>query len=420
MISAPAQTSHVRYRVVAFTVALAGVTYLDRACIGVLAPQIQADLGLNNVQMSYVFSAFTLAYGLFEMPTAWWADRIGSRKVLTRIVLWWSAFTMLTGAAVNYWQMLVTRFLFGVGEAGAWPNAGRIFSRWIPITERGRVMGVFFVGAHMAGGLTPLIAAWLAQYLPWRPIFLVFGAVGVVWAFAFYRWFRDEPREHTSVSAAERDLIESTRGVTASHHSGSLASLFANPSVLPLCIQYFANTYGTFFCLTWLPTYLITARGMRDSELAIFSGLPMMLATVADLSGGITTDRLARRMGMRLGNRAVGVAGYFVAAAALVVGATADDGRTAGIMISVAFAMSMFTLPPSWNTAMALGGENAGFMGAVMNTAGQVGGFLSPIVLAYIVDGTGDWSLPLHVLSALWVIAGLCWFFIRPERKTIS
>src|SRR5687768_2794941 len=136
--------SHVRYRVVAFAVALAGVTYLDRVCISILAPSIMRDLQLTPIQMSYVFSAFTFAYAAFEIPTAWWADRIGSRRVLTRIVVWWSAFTMLTGAVTNYFWMLVARFLFGIGEAGAWPNAARVFSRWIPMQERGRVQGIFF------------------------------------------------------------------------------------------------------------------------------------------------------------------------------------------------------------------------------------------------------------------------------------
>src|SRR5688572_11785978 len=111
----------VRHRVVAFTVALAAVTYLDRVCIAVLAPQISVELGLSRIQMGYVFSAFAVAYALFEVPTAWWADRDGSRRVLTRIVLWWSAFTVATAGAWNFASLVVIRFLFGAGEAGAWP-----------------------------------------------------------------------------------------------------------------------------------------------------------------------------------------------------------------------------------------------------------------------------------------------------------
>jgi MFS transporter, ACS family, glucarate transporter len=268
--------------VVAFAVALAAVTYLDRVCIGVLAPSIMRDLGLTTIQMSYVFSAFTLAYAAFEIPTAAWADKIGSRAVLTRIVVWWSAFTLATAAATGYVVLLAIRFLFGVGEAGAWPNAARVFSRWIPSHERGRVQGIFFAGAHLSGGLTPVLVAYLATFLHWRTVFIVFGFVGVIWAAAWYWWFRDEPRDHSSVSPAERDYIEATRGMPPGH-AGSWAQVFRTKSLFPLCLQYVANTYGFYFFITWLPTYLAKARGLEKSELAIFAGMPLLLSVFADL-----------------------------------------------------------------------------------------------------------------------------------------
>jgi MFS family permease len=143
--------SRVRYAVLAFCCALAAVTYLDRVCISVTANGIMRDLGLSELQMSFVFSAFTFAYGLFEIPTGHWGDRIGTRRVLTRIVAWWSTFTILTAGVFNYVSLLVVRFLFGAGEAGAWPNAARTFSRWFPATERGTAQGIFFMGAHLAG-----------------------------------------------------------------------------------------------------------------------------------------------------------------------------------------------------------------------------------------------------------------------------
>jgi sugar phosphate permease len=130
------------------------VTYLDRVCISKLAPDIMRDLGLTKVQMGWVFSAFALAYAAFEIPTAWWADRQGTRRVLTRIVVWWSSFTIATAGAFNYASLLALRFLFGVGEAGAWPGVARTFSRWIPRRERGTIQGIFFIGAHLAGGVT--------------------------------------------------------------------------------------------------------------------------------------------------------------------------------------------------------------------------------------------------------------------------
>ena len=183
MTPATASTaSRTRFMVLGFGVALAGVTYLDRVCISVTAKQIMEDLSLNTVQMSYVFSAFTTAYAIFEIPTGYWGDRIGTRRVLTRIVLWWSAFTALTAAAFSYPWLLIARFLFGIGEAGAWPNVAKTFSRWFPSSERGTAQGIFFMGAHLMGGLTPLLVRAMLERMHWRLVFVVFGMVGVVWA----------------------------------------------------------------------------------------------------------------------------------------------------------------------------------------------------------------------------------------------
>jgi MFS family permease len=368
--------------------------------------------------MGFVFSAFTLAYSLFEIPTAWWADRIGSRRVLTRIVLWWSAFTMLTGAATNYMILLATRFLFGVGEAGAWPNAARVFSRWIPARERGRVQGVFFAGAHLLGGLTPAIVAWIALVLPWRLVFVALGFVGLFWAALWYHWFRDEPREHGSVSAEEVELIERTRALPPAHEAhASWYEVLRTPSVTPLCIQYVANCYGSYFLMTWLPTYLIKARSMAAVELAIFSGLPFVLSAFADILGGIATDALTRRFGPRIGACSVGFVSYVLATAAMLVGTLSANSRTGGLMIAVAGALSMLTLAPSWSTAIGLGGRNTATLSATMNTAGQLGAFFSPIILAALVQRFGDWRLPLHVVSGLYFLAALCWLVIQPVRR---
>ncbi len=408
-------TSHVRYRVVGALVALAGVTYLDRVAISILALSIMRDLALTQIEMGYVFSAFTLAYAIFEIPTAWWADRIGSRPVLTRIVLWWSGFTMATGAAFSFGSLLGVRFLFGAGEAGAWPNAARVFSRWIPARERGRVQGVFFAGAHLAGGLTPPLVAWVATFLPWRLVFFSLGFVGLAWSLLWYRWFRDDPAEHPSVSAAERELIEKERGVARSHGPVAWGRVFRTRSLLPLCIQYFANTYGFYFFITWLPVYLAKARGMASVELAVFAGLPLLLSVTADITGGIATDALSGRFGVRIGRSGVGFAAYLLASAILFLGTASPDAKFAGALIAVAGALSMFTLAPSWATAIDLGGTNAAVLSATMNTAGQIGGVLSPIVLAYIVDRLGNWSLPLYLLAALYLAAAISWLLIDPR-----
>lgn len=399
--------------------ALAAVTYLDRVCIAVLAPQISAELSLSRIEMGYIFSAFAVAYAAFGVPAAWWADRDGARKVLTWVVLVWSGFTMATAIAWNFVSMAVIRFLFGIGEAGAWPSVARVYSRWIPSTERGRIQGIFFAGAHLSGGLTPLVVTAIAGWLEWRAIFVVFGLIGMVWALCWFSWFRDEPRDHAAVPAQERDHIEATRGLSAApaKSHGGWTAVFKTPTVAPLCVQAFANSYGFYFFITWLPTYLAQAHGMKGAELAIFSGLPLMLSFVADLTGGEGSDKLARKFSLRTARRVFGVGGYALAATAIFLATQWHVGFGAGLLIAIGGACSMLTLAPAWATAVDVGGRHAGVTAGVMNTIGQVGGILSPIVLAYLVDATNDWNLPLLVLAGIYGVAALAWLAINPEQR---
>jgi MFS family permease len=412
------RAGHVRYRVVAFTVALAGVTYLDRICISTLAPAIMRDLSLTKLEMSYVFSAFAVAYAAFEVPSAWWGERVGTRRVLTRIVCWWSVFTIATAAVWSYASMLAVRFLFGAGEAGAWPNAARTFSRWIPTRERGRVQGVFFAGAFLAGGLTPGLVALLEPHAGWRGVFVCFGLVGFVWAAAWYRWFRDEPSAHPAVGPAEVALITSGRGVVSRHELGgrTLAALAVSPSAWALCLGYFSNSYGSYFVMTWLPTYLAERRGFSAGSLALYAGLPMLLSVVSGLLGGVATDLLARRRGLRIGRAAVGVGSYVVAALTMVFSVQAQSPRTAAILLAVATAASMFALGAHWAAAIEIGGEHAGVLSACMNTTGQVGSISSPIVAAWLVQRDASWTLPLYVMAALYAFTALTWLIVRPPQ----
>jgi ACS family glucarate transporter-like MFS transporter len=195
--------TRVRYQVLGMLCLLSFILYLDRICISQAAPAIEKDLGISHWAMGFVLGAFTLAYGLFEVPTGHWGDRYGSRGVLTRIVLWWSAFTMLTGAAHWFVMMLVVRFLFGAGEAGAFPNAARVVARWFPAGARGPAQGIVITSALVGGALSPVITEVLIQNLGWRWSFAVLGVPGVLWAVVFYVWYRDDPAQHGGVNALE-------------------------------------------------------------------------------------------------------------------------------------------------------------------------------------------------------------------------
>ena len=411
-----------RYGVVAFLVALAMVTYLDRACIGTLAPWISEDLGLSKEQMGWVFSAFALAYAAFEIPTAAWADRRGTRLVLTRIVVWWSTFTIATAAAVGHWSLLVIRFLFGAGEAGAWPTAARSFSRWIPSRERGTVQGIFFAGAHLAGGLTPPLVLFLLDYLNWRMIFVLFGMVGFVWAACWYAWFRDEPEQHSEVNAAELAQIVAGRQPPTSHSVGWAywRRLFGHRNVLALCLMYFPNSFAFYFCLTWLPTYLKERHGFEAVALGLLAGLPAILSVASDLLGGVTTDWSVARFGPRLGRCGLGGVAYLVAGGCMLLAAAAPHPIVAAVSIAVATAASMFTLGAAWGVCLDIGGHHAGVVSAAMNTSGQIGSVLSPLIVSYCVKHWANWDLPLYLMGALFLVGALAWCFVNPRRPVFE
>ncbi|MFZ2640028.1 MAG: MFS transporter [Verrucomicrobiia bacterium] len=417
----PTHPTHVRYKVIALAVALAAVTYLDRACVGTLAPDIMRDLKLSKDQMSWVYSAFALAYALFEIPTAWWADRRGTRNVLTRIVLWWSSFTMLTAAAFNFVSLIVTRFLFGIGEAGAWPSVARTFSRWVPRSERGTVQGIFFSGAHLAGGVTPMIVVALTQelHLSWRMVFVLFGLVGVAWTVVWYRWFRNDPSEHRQVNAAELEKITSEREPANGHHEGWAywKQLLSHPNTLPLCLMYFPNSYAFYFCITWLPTYLKERHGLDAMQLGLFSGLPLILSVAGDLFGGVTTDVVTKRFGLRVGRCGVGAFAYVLAGAAMILAGVVHQPMLAATLISVAVAASMFTLGASWSTCLDIGGNHAGVVSAAMNTSGALSSVISPLMVTWLLSRFGDWNAPLYVMGGLFLVGAVCWGFINPRKR---
>ena len=414
--------SRVRYRVVGLGVLLAFVTYLDRVCISKLAPQIMQDLSLSENQMNFVFSAFALAYALFEIPTARWADRKGTRRVLTRIVVWWSSFTIATAGAFSWASLLVTRFLFGMGEAGAWPCVSSTFSRWIPAKERGRVQGIFFTGAHISGGLTPVLVTALTGYLTWREIFVLFGCVGFVWAVTWHWWFRDDPSQHPQVNEAELELIVSGRRPPTSHDVGwdYWGRLVAHRNTWFLCLMYIANVYAYFFCITWFPTYLEENFHLQGMWLGVAAGLPLGMSVFSDLLGGVTTDFIAHRFGLRVGRVGVGAVAYGLAGVAMFFAAASGTPIVAVGLLSFAVAAAMFPLGAAWATCIDIGGEHSGVVSATMNTVGNATAMVVPFVTTSLKNHFGTWDAPLYMMAAVFFVGTMCWCLIDPRRRVFD
>lgn len=408
--------SRARQRVLAFACSLAGVTYLDRVCISAAAPAMMKDLDLSVWQMSVVFSAFTLAYSLFEVPSGWLGGVLGPRRVLTRIVLWWSAFTMLTGAAWSFLSLVVLRFAFGAGEAGAFPNASVVFARWFPPHERGRANGVLFLGSRLGGAVAPLLAIFVIQLLGWRMSFVVFGVIGIVWAVWWARWFRDDPADHPSVNAAELAWIRQSPRAETANAPVPWAALRRHPNLYAICGMYFAFGYGLYFYFTWLPTYLIQVLGFSAFAGGLFSGLPFVLAGLANVLGGLATDRLARTNGLWLARSGLGSASFATCGALVLASVVVTAPAAKAIFLALALAAADFGLAACWAVCLDVGEAHVGVITGFMNTAGNFGGFLAPLVLGYLVQERGSWTIPFYLTAAIYVMGAALWLLVDPTQ----
>ena len=407
------QGTRTRFKLLGLTFALSIITYIDRVCISTAAPDIRAALGLTSSQMGWVFSAFTIAYAVFEIPSGWLGDTVGPRKVLTRIVLWWSAFTMATGIVWSYVSLLIARFLFGAGEAGAFPTMSRSLSRWFPLRERGRAHGYIFMGSRLGGSITPLLVGPLIALAGWRAAFWTFGVLGIIWCVFWWRWFRDNPAQHPDVSPEELRVIQEDG--PAESRQLSLDRIL-NLNLLWICLMYFCFGYCLYFYLTWLPTYLRDARGFAPTPMNVVHTIVLLSAAGASILGGYLTDRLTKRYGLRIG-RAIGVVAFPLSAGALAVAALTDNAMLAAGAMVVAAGSGDLCLSPSWAMCHDVGGDAAGTVTAIMNTFGNIGGALSPVVVGYAVQWWGSWSIPLLIAAGVALIGGAMTLMIDTSRS---
>jgi MFS family permease len=412
--AASLRPTRARYWVIVFAVTLAIIQYVDKVCISQAAPFIQKDLHLREDQMGWVFGAFTLAYAIFEIPAGYLGDRFGPRPVLLRIVIWWSFCTAALGRMWSCGSLIVTQFLFGAGEAGAFPNLTKAFNRWLPPQERPRAQGIMWMSARLGGALTPMLVYLCLQHVTWRTAFLLLGLPGVVWGVLFFRWYRDDPRSHPRVNAAEAALLP-VEAAAGEHFKAPWKKLFTSRTVWCLCGQYFACSYSFWFFITWFPTYLLKARGFDLKHSALLAGTPLFVGAAGSLFAGWIAPILSRRLGStRTARCGIGAAGAFGAAALLMVATWLTNPYLAVVAIALVAFCNDIQLPGAWTACMDVGGKAVATLSGTMNMMGNVGGFVSPIVCGYIVKQTGNWNLAFYVTAAAYVLGAFCWLGMDP------
>jgi len=412
-----ARPTRVRHAVLWLTVLAYLITYMDRVVIATAAPSIQKEYGFSLVTMGWIFAAFQFAYALFQIPGGWLGDRFGPRRALTGVVVWWSTFTAATALTWSAGSMMVCRFLFGLGEAGAFPIATRSLSRWMLPAERGWAQGLTHAGARLGGAVTPVFVALLIVDFGWRMPFLLFAGVGLVWAIVWFAYYRDTPREHRRVNATERAMIEEALGTGPARAKVPWRRLLRQPQLWTLSAMYFCYAYCINIFLTWFPKYLHDARGYDLAVMGLFASLPLMAGVVGDLAGGWTSDLLVKRgAGLKMARRLVAVVGFVTAAVMMPLAAAIDAPVASIICFCVAVFGLELTVGVSWAVTLDIGGEFAGSVSAVMNTLGNLGAAIAAAVTGYIVTVSG-WFPAFMVLAVLCAIAGLLFLRIDASRR---
>lgn len=408
-----------RYAVLLSFASLAVLTYFDRLAISVAGPRMQSELGFTPEQWGWIVGIFALTYGALEIPTGALGDRYGQRRVITRIVLWWSAFTALTGMVNGFLPLLLVRLLFGAGEAGAFPNIAGGVSRWFPASQRARAQGAVWSASRCGGTIAPLLVVPFMKQFGWRAMFWLLGAAGVIWAVWWFRWYRNTPAEDPRVTAEERREV-----AASSEHVREAkvpwAMLFRSPLLWRMMLMYWCYGWGAYFYLSWLHTYLVKGKGLTEAEMGLFSTLPFVLGAFANLAGGWLSDRLALQLGLRNGRRLLGSVALMAAACCVLATALTTDKLLGVVLISAGYGCMDLMLPSAWATALDVGGPYAGAVSGAMNSCGQLGGFLCSVLFGYLVATYQTYNAPLLVITVMLVAAAGLFLGLDASRPLVT
>ena len=423
-----AQPSRGRWYVLLLISVMYLITYLDRVNISTAAPQISKEFGFDKVTMGFIFSAFVWAYALFQVPGGWLSDRFGARGVLTGVVAYWSLMTAATAAAFSGASFIVVRFLFGVGEAGAFPGATRAMQLWYPRRERGLVQGVTHSASRLGAAIAPPIVVLIMSEFGWRPVFYICGAVGLLWSVWWGLSYRNLPEEHglgeqggARAHPRPRPNGEINPPPMEKQTNVPWGTLLGSGNMWAIMFAYFTYVYCLWIFLSWLPSYLIEVRHFTLIKVGIFASLPLWAGVVGDTVGGLATDWLLKVTGSaKIGRRTVAIIGLLGCAACIVPAALTEDAYVAVYGLTASMFFLEFTIGPSWAVPMDTGGKYSGTVSGMMNMAGNFGGALSPIVFGYLAQG-GNWQAPFIVAAALLVIGSAVWaFWLDPDKQILA
>ena len=427
------QPTRVRWKIVSLLTLITALTYLDRMNMGIAGKFIQDEFAFDTQTMGWILSAFVLGYALFQVPGGWLGDRYGPRGVLTAAIVWWSLFTAATGLAprlpLRPWLGIVgsfffIRFLIGMGEAACLPNANRIIAFWIGGTHRGIANSIFLMGIGLGGALTPMLITAIMQRWGWQMSFYISGGLGIVVALLWYGYATSHPEQHPRVNVQELEIIRARAQPTAflaqPPHSERInppwKKLLANVSTWGLMFSYFCEGYPNYIFYTWFFLYLVRVRGMTLKQGGLWGAAPFLAILVLAPLGGWFSDQAVAMLGKRRGRQTAVWLGMTCSALLLALGAHTPGNTLAILFLSGAMGFNMFATSTWWATCNDLTQNFSGSLSAMMNMWGNLGGWISPILTAYIATHLG-WTQALDFAALITFIAGILWIPINADQN---
>lgn len=407
-------------KIVLLFLVLAGViTFLDRVNISVAGATIMQDLDLSRKQWGWILSAFILSYGLMQIPLGAWGDKKGHRVVLTAIVVWWSVFTALTGMANGFMMLIVVRLMFGIGEAGSYPCMTGVIGKWFKPSETAKAQGFIWAASRMGGALTPFIVIPVIAGLGWRMAFYILGSAGLLWALLWFIFYRDRPslikgiKEDELKTLPEEQTLKEKKKIP-------WKKIISKKQFWLILSMYFFYAWGSWFFFSWFPTFMELGRGFEKSQLTYVIAVPFIMSMIGNISGGYLSDKLSAKFGLKTGRRLLGVTGLIVSALFMFLAGFIPGKLQVFIFLSLCFGVIDLMLPSAWAICLDVGKDFAGAVSGAMNTAGNIGGFICATVFGYVVDASGNYNVPLFVISAMLVISAFLFYRIDPTKQLVE
>lgn len=422
--------TRVRWHVMALLVIVSALTFLDRLNLSIAGKFIQDQYQLPNQTMGWILSAFVLGYALFQVPGGWLADRYGPRVVVTCAILWWSIFSAATAIAPRLpfahwfglaWSFAIVRFLIGLGEGATYPSANKIVSSWMGPTQRGIGNSMFLAGIGVGGVATPVLIAWVMKNWGWQASFYACGCVGIVIALVWHFYVRDRPSEHPRVNPAElaqmyaQNESAETQSLDTPRDPARWGRVFSNATVWGLVLSYFFLGYASYLYYTWFYLYLVQVRHLTIVQGGLWGSTPFLAMALLTPVGGMASDAAVRRIGRRRGRQSVVWFGLACSTSLLWWGSHTANNTLAILTLAVAAGFIGFASTGWWAVCNDLTRDFSGSLSGLMNMGGNLGGWISPVLTAYIATRFG-WTRALDFAGLLTLAAATLWFLVNADQ----